>query len=143
MGWLVDGIGDCKQDIAGWNSCLALHLMFEENRLFERQRHFLSCRPCLQVYELRMEAVLAELALLKAQCGCDYSLTLISPARQVEVMTSGEQTDRLNRPWHRFLLLAQLLPSLSLCRLHPPELVRLPHAVRCHAAVAGRAVWMV
>lgn len=54
------------------------------------------CHPCLQVYELRMEAVLAELALLKAQCGCDYSLTLISPARQVEVMTSGEQTDKLS-----------------------------------------------
>lgn len=37
-----------------------------------------------------MEAVLAELALLKAQCGVDYSLTLVSPARHVEVVTSGE-----------------------------------------------------
>jgi hypothetical protein len=45
-----------------------------------------------QVYELRLEAVLAELALLKAQCGCDYSLTLVSPARQLEVLTSGDRT---------------------------------------------------
>ncbi len=50
--------------------------------------------PTPQVYELRVEAVLAELALLKAQCGCDYSLTLVSPARQVEVLTSGESTGR-------------------------------------------------
>lgn len=45
--------------------------------------------PARQVYELRLEAVLAELALMKAQCGVDYSLTLANPRRQLEVLTSG------------------------------------------------------
>lgn len=43
----------------------------------------------LQVYELRLEAVLAELALMKAQCGTDYSLTLTSPQHRLEVLTSS------------------------------------------------------
>jgi hypothetical protein len=43
-----------------------------------------------QVYRLRLEAVQRELALLSAQCGVDYSLTLAGgPQRQLEVFTSG------------------------------------------------------
>lgn len=48
----------------------------------------------LQVYQLRLEAALAELLLLKAQCGVDYSLTLVSAEREVQVLTSGEQRGR-------------------------------------------------
>ncbi|KAL4458700.1 hypothetical protein ABPG75_013565 [Micractinium tetrahymenae] len=42
-----------------------------------------------QVYQLRLEAALAELSLLKAQCGVDYSLTLVSAEREVQVVTSA------------------------------------------------------
>ncbi|KAI3436022.1 hypothetical protein D9Q98_002079 [Chlorella vulgaris] len=43
-----------------------------------------------QVYSLRLEAVLAELALLRVQCGVDYSLTLVGgPGQPLEVITSG------------------------------------------------------
>lgn len=61
-------------------------------------RH-VSCALCLrafplahgQVYSLRLEAVLAELALLRVQCGVDYSLTLVGgPGQPLEVITSGE-----------------------------------------------------
>ncbi|PSC71151.1 SET domain [Micractinium conductrix] len=40
-----------------------------------------------QVVEERKEAVLSELGLLKAQCGVDFSLTLITQEREVEVLT--------------------------------------------------------